>query len=221
MSFLQRCGFECCALLLGQFLFAMVLTTPVFAHPHVFVVAKAELLYDASGNFTGAKQYWTFDEAYSSFAVQGLDSKKDGKYSRADLADLAKVNIESLAEFDYFSFGKSSGKKLEFGQPVDYWLDHAEGKLTLTFTLPMKAPVSGRTLTFQVYDPTFYVAFSFAAPDAVTLSGAAPGCQVSLKQAPKFGTGPSKTLSEEFFNQLNSASDYGGGQADRALAVCP
>ena len=201
---------------------SMFLTdTPAHAHPHVFITAKSELVYDASGSFTAVKQHWTFDDAYSSFAVQGLDSKKDGKYTREDLAGLAKINVESLAEFDYFSFGKSSGKKLEFTQPEDYWLDYADGKLTLNFTLPLKAPVSSRTLTYQVYDPTYFVAFGFDGANAVTLAGAKPGCSVTLKAPPKFDSGGTKSLSEDFFNQLSSGSDFGAGQADRALVTCP
>ncbi|MBY0611257.1 MAG: DUF1007 family protein [Beijerinckiaceae bacterium] len=199
----------------------LIENAPAGAHPHVFIVAKSELVYDSSGNFTAVKQHWTFDESYSAFAVQGLDSKKDGKFTREDLAGLAKINVESLAEYDYFSFGKSSGKKLEFGQPENYWLDYADGKLTLNFTLPTKAPISGRTLTFQVYDPTYFVSFVFDGPQAVTLQGAAAGCTVSIKAPPRFDTGASKSLSEEFFNQLSASSDYGAGQADRALVACP
>ena len=199
----------------------LVAPVPVKAHPHVFITAKSDLVYDAGGSLTGVRQHWTFDESYSAFAVQGLDARKDGKYTREDLQALAKVNIESLAEYDYFSYGKSSGVKLEFGQPVDYWLEYAGERLTLNFTLPLRAPVSSRTLTYQVYDPTYFVAFSFENRDAVTLVGAKPGCTVTLKQPPRFDTGSTKTLSEDFFNQLSAGSDYGAGQADRALVACP
>ena len=200
---------------------ALLASGPARAHPHVFISARSELVYDATGSFVAVKQHWTFDESYSAFAVQGLDAKKDGKYSREDLAGLAKVNIESLAEYDYFSTGKSAGVKLEFSQPVDYWLDYANEKLTLNFTLPLRAPVSSRTLTYQVYDPTYFVAFSFENREAVTLVGAKPGCTVTLKQPPKFDTGSTKTLSEDFFNQLSAGADYGAGQADRAVVACP
>ena len=32
-------------------------------------------------------------------AVEGLDTNKDGKYSREELAELAKVNVTSLKDF--------------------------------------------------------------------------------------------------------------------------
>jgi hypothetical protein len=53
---------------------------------------------------TGIRQAWTFDEFYTAMAVEGLDTNKDGVYSKEELAPLAKVNVESLKEFDYFTF---------------------------------------------------------------------------------------------------------------------
>jgi len=50
---------------------------------------------------------------------------------RADLADLAKTSVESLAGFDNLTGVKSSGIKLKFGAPLDYWLDWASGALAL------------------------------------------------------------------------------------------
>ena len=93
------------------------------AHPHVQVQASANLLFSQTGQVTGIQHHWQFDEAYSAFAVQGLDANGDGKFSREELADLAKENTESLREFDYFTKLKVDGKKLDFGKPVDYWLD--------------------------------------------------------------------------------------------------
>lgn len=191
------------------------------AHPHVSVQAQSELVYDASANLTGVRHHWTFDESFSSFAVQGLDSKKDGKYTREDLADLAKTNVESLSEFGYFSSGKSSGKKLEFSDPKDQWLEFTNKKLTLHFFLPLKAPISGRTVTFEVYDPTYYVDFSFIDANPVTLSSAPAACTVTIKKPPQLDATKSKNLSEDFFAQMSASSNYGAGYATHALVVCP
>ena len=74
---------------------------PAWAHPHVWVTARAQMMFDASGKVTALRHFWTFDEAYSAFQVQGLGT--DGKLpTREQLAALAKVNVESLAEFGFF-----------------------------------------------------------------------------------------------------------------------
>ena len=76
------------------------------AHPHVFVTSKSEIVYAKPGRSLGIRQIWTFDDMFSSFATQGLDTDKDGKLSREELAPLAQTNVESLKEFDYFTFAK-------------------------------------------------------------------------------------------------------------------
>ena len=62
-----------------RFLFAAVLalfaTTAVQAHPHVWVTMKSELLYAPDGTVTGVRHAWTFDDMFSTFATQGLESK--------------------------------------------------------------------------------------------------------------------------------------------------
>ena len=94
------------------------------AHPHVAVVVRAELVFSADSKVAAVRHRWTFDEAYSAYAVQGLDTNKDGVFSREELADLAKVNAESLSEFDFFTVVKTDGKRQEFTAPRDYWLEH-------------------------------------------------------------------------------------------------
>lgn len=38
-------------------------------------------------------------------AMRGLDADGNGTYSKKELDSLAKVNVESLEEFAYFTFG--------------------------------------------------------------------------------------------------------------------
>jgi hypothetical protein len=99
---------------------------PAVAHPHMCVGVEATVLYE-QGAFTGLKQKWTFfDERYVAEAVEGLDQDKNGKLDRAELAELAKVNIEGLKEFDYFTFAALAGQSVKLGEPADYWLEYAD-----------------------------------------------------------------------------------------------
>jgi ABC-type uncharacterized transport system substrate-binding protein len=207
------------ALLAG--LFCLAALTGAAAHPHVFVDARTAIVYDGSGAITAVRQTWTFDEMFSTFAVQGLP-QTDGGYSRDTLAPLAKVNVESLAEFAYFSFGKANGQKLAFGEPGDYWLSFADKRLTLHFTLPLKQATPARNLTIELYDPTFYVDFTFAADTPVKLEGADAGCKLTVRSsAAASQAARSQTLSESFFASLNAQSDYGARFANRAMVFCP
>ncbi len=48
------------------------------AHPHEWVDVASEVLFDAHGRIAAIRHHWRFDEAFSAFALQGLDSNGDG-----------------------------------------------------------------------------------------------------------------------------------------------
>ncbi len=197
-------------------------TAPASAHPHVFVTMQTEVVYDGAKNLTGFKQKWTFDELYSSFAVQGLDKDGDGKYSREELQPLADVNVQSLSEFGYFTFPKLAEEKLEIQQPKDYWIEvNADGTVTLYFTSLLVKPVSAaefKAFSFSIYDPTVYVSFAFADIQPVKLAGAPPACAPKLN-APKPAPAPS-TLGEAYFSNLDASSTYGAQFAQTVVIEC-
>ena len=190
------------------------------AHPHVWVTATSELAYSPDGRLKEVRHVWTFDDMFSSFATQGLDTNNDGKLSREELADLAKVNVESLKEFGYFTVSRKGEKQLEFDDPIDYWLEaDAKGLLTLHFTLPVKGGGPKGSIALEVYDPTYFVSFAFAEGKPVSLVGAPPGCVVETKSADNSaaqGNNP-----ESFFAQLNAGSSYGEMFANRIAVRCP
>src|SRR3954451_11826792 len=84
------------------------------AHPHVWVTAASELIYAPDGTITGVRHAWTFDDMFSTYALQGLETKTKGVYTREQLAPLAQTNVESLKEFGFFTFAKADGKKEKF-----------------------------------------------------------------------------------------------------------
>ena len=84
-------------------------SVPAVAHPHVWIVARSEVVFDPEGKLIGFRHTWTFDQAYSAFAVAGLDSHGDGKPDPDKLAELAKTNVASLEEWGYFTAAKVNG----------------------------------------------------------------------------------------------------------------
>ena len=69
------------------------------------------VLYAPDGTVTGVRHAWTFDDMFSTFATQGLESKQKGVFTREELQPLAEVNVTSLKEYEYFSYAKANGKK--------------------------------------------------------------------------------------------------------------
>ena len=209
----------------GTLLGALWGASPAQAHPHVWVTSAAEVIYNPDGSVLAIRHTWDFDEAYTSFAIQGLDTNKDGKLSREELAELAKENAESLHEFDFFTTLKIDGKRQSFGQPKDYFMETKGPLLRFVYTLPLASPVKPKTsVSLEVADKTFFVAFDLAEGDqAVTLAGAPQGCTVKITR-PKTQA-PQQTLSEQAFEalrgQLGQSGDVGLQFSPKALIACP
>jgi ABC-type uncharacterized transport system substrate-binding protein len=192
------------------------------AHPHVWVAVRSEVVFAPDGKIKGLRHAWEFDEMYSAFAVQGLG--KDGKPpTREELAPLAKTNVESLAEFDFFTFAKQAGAKLKFLQPTEVTLESDDKKIvTLRFLLPLETPVSAqRPFSFQVYDPTYFVSFSFEKQNPVTLAKPPNGCSVSAMEPKPLVADESKKLNEAFFQNFSPGADFGIKLATRVIVACP
>ncbi len=189
------------------------------AHPHVWVVAASELIYAADGSITGVRHAWTFDDMFSTYAVQGIESKTKGAYTREELAPLAQTNVESLREFGFFTFAKADGKKEKFLEPVDYYLEHKDGALVLHFTLPFRTPFRTKTLALEVFDPSFFVDFSLQKQDPVRLVGAPASCTFSIQRPNDGGAAAQKLNEQTFANGENS--NYGAMFANRITVECP
>ena len=197
------------------------LAAPVRAHPHVWVTMRTELVYAPDGSITGVRHHWAFDDMFSAFATQGLEAKEKGKFTREELAPLAKVNVESLKEYDYFTYATADGKKAELTDPAPgYWLDFSDSILTLNFTLPFKTPIKAKELKVEVYDPTIFVDFEWAKKEPVHLVGA-PHCKADVVLPREMTFAEGKALSMIPADQQNTSMAIGAQFANKILVHCP
>ncbi|MFN8830838.1 MAG: DUF1007 family protein [Labrys sp. (in: a-proteobacteria)] len=199
----------------------LVTALPVQAHPHVWVTARSEIQYDASGAVVAIRQIWTFDDMFSSMATTGLDKDGDKFFSREELAPLAKINVESLQEYDYFTVAKLGDEREVLLPPTDYWLDFKDNLLTLTFSLPLQKPlkIGTRQLTISIYDPSYFVDFSMAPDNPVVMTAAPAGCALSVHSAGD----PDPSLAEKLqIDDFAMAQPGIGAQfANRIMVNCP
>ncbi len=203
----------------------MGLAETAMAHPHVWATVRSEIVFGPDNSITGIRHHWTFDEFYTAMAVQGLDTDGDGVYSKEELQPLAQVNVESLKEFDYFTFVHLSDDDhaLPLKGPVDYSVDYDKTLLTLHFTLPLEKPLDPKLhdVAVDVYDPSFFVAFGFATDVPVKMAGApAPGCTAEIEKTDPESEADAKALSEAFFSQLGPNSNFGSQFAQTAIVKC-
>ncbi len=205
-------------------LLASVLLAPAAsAHPHVWVTMQTELVYAPDGAVHAVRHVWTFDDMYSVFATQGIKGKVKGEYTREELKPLAELNVTSLKDFGYFTFAKANGKKTALADPVDYYLDWdaKQTVLTLHFTLPFKAPVQAKALNVDVYDPEFFVDFSFAEKNPVALVDAPAQCKLHVERPKELTAVDAAQLGEDFFTNLSNSSTWAAQFANKIAVTCP
>src|SRR4029078_4565932 len=168
------------------------------AHPHVWVTMRSTVVYGPGGGAIGVRHSWAFDDMYSAFATQGLEQKTKGAFTSEELQPLAKVNVESLKEYDFFTYAKADNKKAEFVDPVDYRLEFnaKDTVLTLHFLLPFKTPVKAKQLRLEVFDPEYFVDFALDEKEPVALAGAPAGCQLALGKPQEMTKELAQKLSE-------------------------
>jgi ABC-type uncharacterized transport system substrate-binding protein len=200
-------------------------TAPAAAHPHVLITARAEILFGVGTEISAIRHIWQFDPAFSAYAMQGYDANNDGMITIAELAPLAQINVESLSEYGFFTWLTSGDASPTFLDPDEYWLDVYGGQLTLFYTLPLAEPlpVAGEA-TLEVYDPEYFVAFSFDAINPVTLIGAPAGCSAVYHPPQELDAATVALLAAIPADQRALPADLAGATADLANAIvvtCP
>jgi ABC-type uncharacterized transport system substrate-binding protein len=149
------------------------------AHPHVWVIMKCKVIFDASGSVVALQHSWSFDEMTSAFAIQGVKSR-EGALTREDLASHAMEQIASLRKVGYFTTVLIGNAQREFNTVSDYWLEFDGKLLTLHFALPLTIALTPKSLTIEVYDPSYFVDLRFAEESPIELILAPGGCKFSI-----------------------------------------
>jgi ABC-type uncharacterized transport system substrate-binding protein len=211
---IRRRGIDFFALAVGLVLQAGT----AFAHPHVWIKVAAEIVYRDDGSIESIRHAWTFDDMFSTYALQGIHTKTTGVYTREELAPLAQTNIKSLKDADYFTFAEADGKERKLADPTDYYFEHKNEALVLHFTLPLEIPFKPGQLTLEVFDPDYFIQFSLQEEEPIRLVGAPAACTMTIHS-------PTDEESTEKLRGENSSGDannsFGVAFADRIRVVCP
>ena len=175
-----------------------------FAHPHIFVEARLEVVAGKDGSVEELRNVWRFDEVFSSSVVMDFDKNTDLKLEPNELAEVGKTVKQSLADYDYYMNLTINGKNITVQQPDVIHVDYKDGQLLMFFAVKPaeKMPLKGR-LTFGVYDPSLYTSIDFPTDNELSMVGDGfKACkhQVVRPDADQVISQNKQSLTDAFFN---------------------
>jgi ABC-type uncharacterized transport system substrate-binding protein len=160
---------------------------PAQAHPHVWIEMQSSVVFTEDGLIKGVDLEWTFDDAYTQMALEGLDVDGDGLYSQSELAPLTKENISSLKDYEFFTVMRANGEQQKIAEVTDFGQIWSNNKLKLHLQVPLATPIDPKTQEFvlKVYDPEFFIAIDYVKDDPVDVIGKMPeSCKLVVKPVP-------------------------------------
>ena len=147
------------------------------AHPHAWIDLRSTIILDDQDRLEALELEWLFDEFYTAFIAE--EFTEQGQPASDFLTDLARTNLAELEAYGYFTDVRFEGERIAVGPVEDFETGLTDQRLWLRFVLPLAEPVDPRqgSLTFAVYDPTFYIEILHleGEPVAVRSAGGA-GC---------------------------------------------
>nr|WP_244511260.1 DUF1007 family protein [Halomonas arcis] len=135
-------------------------------HPHGWIDISVRILTDDEGRVTGLHQTWRMDPFYSLVVFEELQ-RVEGTTLDAGLDQLGSEIRDNLSQQNYFTEVRVDGERQPLGEVSEYTAMQRDGRLTFIFILPLSAApsLSGNTLEYQVYDPTYYLEVVHEAED--------------------------------------------------------
>lgn len=144
------------------------------AHPHVFIDASHELLFDGQGRLTAVRSTWKYDEMFTLLMVEDGDYDKNGNGQiDADEMDgfrLWDANWPADYEGDMvLTVPDRPDAPIALGPPHDWAADWQDGRAVSIHTRSLETPLDmSGGLLLRAYEPDYFAAYTIVAPPEMT-----------------------------------------------------
>jgi len=134
----------------------------ISTHPHMFVDASIEVVFNKNG-ISGFNVKWVFDDMFSAAILEDYDKNNDKNLSKTEVAKIQKKAFSYTAEQSYFTRIKIGKKNFPVKRVKHFNAFIKNNRLVYTFLIPCDIAVdkTQKTVTFAVFDSTFYASFEF------------------------------------------------------------
>lgn len=128
----------------------ILLTPPLWAHPHVWIDMEVTPQTDTVGNITALHERWLFDPFYAQMLIEPISQAHDTAEQKQLWQHLQDDIRSNLNQKHYYTFPKTL-----FADAQDGKLVNADGALYIDVTVPLRKPT--KTLRYQIYEPEYFV----------------------------------------------------------------
>lgn len=159
---------------LKPILTALILSLPSagWAHPHAFIDASLQILFNDAGLATGVRITWVYDPLTTLMILeaQQMDLDFDAVLTPDELAKLQGFDMQWAPGFDGDTYALIGTSPLDLGPPTEGTAAYDDEQVRSSHARYFAKPVAvgALPLIIQSYDPEYYTAYVVA--DA-TLSG--------------------------------------------------
>lgn len=156
------------------------------AHPHGWIDLSVRVITDDGGVVSGLHQTWRMDPFYSLVVFEELQQVENASLEEG-LDQLGTEIRDNLSGQHYLTEVRINGEPQALGEVSEYTAMERDGRLIFMFILPLESPqpLADATLTYQVFDPTYYIEVVHEEEggqprdDALILQGE-PACELAI-----------------------------------------
>lgn len=193
------------------------------AHPHILATARLQVVLAPDGNAIGIRESWTYDPAYSAYALKSADDDRDGKVSDAELERLAQKQLEALQQYNYFTTATRGGTILPLEPATASTIKRlTTGAIQLSFTVPFKtAAAMEHPLTIELFDPNFFAYFTMSSEAPPTDAAPLPeSCTSDVVGPQSINLKQTASVPSAFWAALDGSSEAGRQFVNRITVTC-
>ncbi len=137
---------------------------PLNAHPHIYVDAGVQFIFDSSGDLAALRVTWIYDDLYSLLITEdfGLDADLDGILMPEEREKLSGFDMNWVEGFAGDTVGFGPEGELGLSRPVEWSADLKDGRIVTTHVRALDTPIDPTTgeVVLRLFDPSFYTAYS-------------------------------------------------------------
>ena len=149
----------------------LVMASAAQAHPHIFVDAGLEIIFDAQGQPEALRISWRYDPMFSMLLVSdlGLDPDFTGTVSEAERAELDGFDMNWIEGYHGDTHVSQNDTALALTGPVEWSSDYKGGELRSTHLRRfIDVPDPAQEWVVAIYDPTYFTSYTIVTTPQIT-----------------------------------------------------